>query len=262
MRGRSFDVVFIPALAERMFPQRLREDPLLLDDSRRALEAGLSTERERAELEKLDLRLGAGAAEQRLYVSFPTVEVADGRARVPSLYALEVWRAMTGRVPGAEELQRAAASATRASLAWPAPIDGDEAIDELEHDLATLRRLVAEPEARVRGRARYMLGLNDCLHRSVRERYMRSQRAWSHWDGLMRVTDRTAAALAAARLTARAYSLSALQRYATCPYQFLLSAIYRLQPAQDSRGAPASGSADSRESLPRHADLVLSPAGN
>ena len=34
LRGRTFDVVFIPALAERMFPQKPREDPLLLDDAR------------------------------------------------------------------------------------------------------------------------------------------------------------------------------------------------------------------------------------
>src|SRR5204863_3726858 len=37
LRGRSFDIVFIPALAERMFPQKLREDPLLLDDARDAI---------------------------------------------------------------------------------------------------------------------------------------------------------------------------------------------------------------------------------
>ena len=36
--------------------------------------------------------------------------------------------------------------------------------------------------------------------------------------------------LASQRLGARPYSLSALQKFATCPYQFLLSAIYRLQP--------------------------------
>ena len=59
--------------------------------------------------EKLQLRLAVGAAESRLYVSFPTVEIGEGRPRVPSLYALEVWRAMTGRVPSADELQQAAA---------------------------------------------------------------------------------------------------------------------------------------------------------
>ena len=33
-RGRAFRVVFIPGLAERMFPQKPREDPLLLDEQR------------------------------------------------------------------------------------------------------------------------------------------------------------------------------------------------------------------------------------
>ncbi len=42
-----------------------------------------------------------------------------------------------------------------------------------------------------------------------------------------------AAALAPHRLTARSYSLTALQRYASCPYQFLLAAIYRLAPLEE-----------------------------
>ena len=47
---------------------------------------------------------------------------------VPSLYALEVWRAMTGRVPSADELQHAAAHTSQATLAWPAPANPTEAI--------------------------------------------------------------------------------------------------------------------------------------
>ncbi|HVH28262.1 MAG TPA: PD-(D/E)XK nuclease family protein [Vicinamibacterales bacterium] len=235
LRGRSFEVVFVPSLAERMFPQRPREDPLLLDESRVALDTPvpLVTQAERAELEKLQLRLAIGAAESRLYVSFPTVEVGDGRPRVPSLYALEVWRAMTGRVPGADELQRVAANRSQATLAWPAPLDGEEAIDSLEHDLSTLRALAAEPEQRVRGHAQYMLQLNDCLQRSVRERYMRGRPSWSHWDGIATATDRLKPVLAAYRLGERAYSVSALQKYSTCPYQFFLSAIWRMRPAED-----------------------------
>jgi hypothetical protein len=41
---------------------------------------------------------------------------------------------------------------------------------------------------------------------------------------------RPQAALDAQRLRQRPYSLSALQRFATCPYQFLLATIYRLEP--------------------------------
>ena len=40
-RGRSFEVVFVPGLAERVFPQKLREDPLLLDNLRKMLSPDL-----------------------------------------------------------------------------------------------------------------------------------------------------------------------------------------------------------------------------
>ena len=47
---------------------------------------------------------------------------------------------------------------------------------------------------------------------------------WSHYDGLVRVTDATRSFLQSQRLGARPYSVSALQNYAYCPYRFLLSA--------------------------------------
>jgi len=118
-------------------------------------------------------------------------------------------------------------------LAWPAPHDPALAIDDQEHDLAVLRELFdASDAASVRGHAQYMLQLNPTLRRSVTERWARGERRWSHFDGLVRVTDSTRDALHEQRLTVRPYSLSALQRFAACPYQFLLSAIYRLAVAE------------------------------
>jgi ATP-dependent helicase/nuclease subunit B len=67
----------------------------------------------------------------------------------------------------------------------------------------------------------------------VRERYMRGKRTWSHWDGIAEMTDRLKPVLDAHRLGARAYSLSALQKYSACPYQFFLSAICRMRPPDD-----------------------------
>jgi ATP-dependent helicase/DNAse subunit B len=49
---------------------------------------------------------------------------------------------------------------------------------------------------------------------------------------LIRVAPATTEALAAQRLTSRPYSLSALQRFSACPYQFVLSAVYRLHPLE------------------------------
>ena len=232
-RGRAFRVVFVPGLAERMFPQKPREDPLLLDEIRAAVDPALATQRQRLAGERLLLQLAAGAAAERLYVSYPRIELSEARARVPSFYALDLLRAATGRVPDYEILEERARAAANATLAWPAPADPTQAIDEQEHDLAVLRRLLDEPDrAAVRGHAHYLLKLNECLRRSVVDRWGRGERRWSPGDGLTRVTPHIREALAAQRLSARAFSLSSLQRFSACPYQFLLSAVYRLHPLE------------------------------
>jgi CRISPR/Cas system-associated exonuclease Cas4 (RecB family) len=232
-RGRSFRVVFVPGLAERMFPQKPREDPLLLDALRLEADRSLRTQPHRLAAERLLLQLAAGAASDRLYVSYPRIELTESRARVPSFYALDVMRAATGRVPDYEWLEARARSAGNASLAWPAPPAPEDAIDEQEHDLAVLRRLLDEKDLEaVKGHAHYLLKLNESLRRSVVNRWARGEPRWSVSDGLTRVSIDTAEALAAQRLTARSYSLSALQRFSACPYQFVLGAFYRLQPVE------------------------------
>ncbi len=232
-RGRTFQVVFVPGLAERMFPQKSIQDPLLLDAVREALDPALSTRSRRAREERLLLHLAAGAATRRLYVSYPRLEVAEGRGRVPSFYALDVMRGATGRIPDHETLAVKAAEIGDRTLAWPAPIDPMSAIDDQEHDLSVLRRLLdADSGADVRGRAHYLLRLNPALRRSVTERWARAERKWSQFDGLTRVTPAITDALTSQRLGKRQYSLSALQRFAACPYQFLLGATYRLEPAE------------------------------
>jgi CRISPR/Cas system-associated exonuclease Cas4 (RecB family) len=234
-RGRVFRIVFVPGLAERMFPQKPHEDPMLLDEEMRIpLGAGLPIQEDRARAERLLLRLAVGAPTERLWLSYPRIEISESRPRVPSFYALDVMRAITGRIPNHEDLQQAASLEGAAGLAWPAPENPALAIDDLEHDLAVLRRLFLVEDARtVRGHAHYLLRLNDCLKRSVSARWARGRSAWSPFDGLTRVTGRTRPLLDTQRLTARPYSLSALQKYSACPYQFLLSAVYRLEPAED-----------------------------
>jgi ATP-dependent helicase/nuclease subunit B len=233
-RGRSFDIVFVPGLAERIFPQKPREDPILLDDVREGLALPLSTQRDRSDHERLLLRLAVGAASRRLYLSYPRIDVDKGRPRVASFYALEVHRALTGTIPDPESLARSAAEAGRTRLAWPAPEVPTYAIDDIEHDLATLRILLTGPRAAARGRARYLLNLNDCLARSLRSRRERWRETWSPADGLVRSTDRIRPALDAARLTARGYSVGTLEHFAHCPYRFLLLGIHRLEPRDDA----------------------------
>jgi ATP-dependent helicase/DNAse subunit B len=232
VRGRVFRVGFVPGLAERLFPQKLREDPLLLDDLRRQIGTELTLQDDRAEHERLLLRLAAGVATERLYISFPRIETAEARARVPSFYALEVMRAVTGRIPDHQQLEFEASEEANASLAWPAPGRAEDAIDDFEHDLAVLRILMRSGE-NVKGHAHYMLQLNDCVRRSASERWARARKQWSSYDGLVRVTESTKPFLQSQRLGARPYSVSALQNYAYCPYRFLLSAMYYLEPLEE-----------------------------
>ncbi len=232
-RGRSFTVVFVPGLAERMFPQKPREDALMLDDLRRDVDISLPTQHRRLHAERQLLQIATGAASERLYVSYPRIELSESRARVPSFYALDVMRAATGRIPHHEELERRARDAGDATLAWPAPSRPQDAIDDQEHDLAVLRTLLDETDpSAVRGHAHYLLKLNECLRRSVVDRWARGERRWSPSDGLIRVSLYTKDALASRRLTARPYSLSSLQKFSACPYQFLLASIYKLQPLE------------------------------
>jgi RecB family exonuclease len=235
-RGRTFKVVFVLGLAERIFPQRPREDPLLLDDLRRQVSNRLATQEDRGQRERLLLRLAVGAAEQRLYLSYPRVDVIQARPRVTSFYGLDLSRAIHGTIPDPERFERETASAASARLAWPAPPDPARAIDAGEHDLAVLGRLLRESDlAASAGRANYLLRLNPHLARSLRTRYARwEMRRWSEHDGMVRKTAATAPALDANRLGHRPYSPSALEKFAVCPYRFLLSAIHRLEPREEA----------------------------
>jgi hypothetical protein len=151
---------------------------------------------------------------------------------VTSFYGLDVARAVRGGIPDVERLERAAEAAVRARLAWPAPVAATAAIDDAEHDLATLGALL-EPAAAGsrRGAAQYLLQLNPHLGRALRTRWMRWHRGpWTAYDGLVAPGPPGRAALAAHRLAAREYSVSALQHFAACPYRFYLSAVLRLAP--------------------------------
>ncbi|HXY07475.1 MAG TPA: PD-(D/E)XK nuclease family protein [Terriglobales bacterium] len=231
-RGRSFDVVFVPCLAERMFPQKLREDPLLLDQQRKNLASHLRLLNDRSQHERLLLQLAVGAARRRLYLSYPRLDVAEARPRVPSFYALDVARSITGNVPDHEVLAREAELLGSSRLAWPAPGEPSQAIDDSEYDLATVWPLLNREVPRA-GRLAYILKLNSCLYRSLRSRWARWHKPWSVYDGLFSNRPSIAAILERYRLAARPYSVSGLQKFAACPYRFLLSEIYRLGPREE-----------------------------
>ena len=231
-RGLTFDVVFVPGLAEKLFPQKVSEDPILLDRARRPL--GLDTNEQRVERERLALRLAVGAARERIVLSYPRVDMDQSRPRVPSFYGLEVIRAAEGKLPGFDELARRAELHGGASrIGWPAPARLRDAIDDAEYDLALLETLRHRPEVETVGSAHYLLGANPHLARALRFRARRwNVKKWMGADGLVDPGAAARAALSRHTLSERAYSATALQTFSTCPYKFLLYAVHRLTPRE------------------------------
>jgi len=227
-RGREFGVVFLPGLAEGLFPQRMLEDPLLLDELREGVSGDLPLRKQRVSDERTRLHLAVAAARDRLVASYPRMEVAEARPRVPSFYALELPRAVEGSLPELKTFENCARDAAPARLNWPAPQEVADAIDDAEYDL------VAIAGARGLGAIHYLVERNAHITRSLRARWARWNHMWRPADGL--VTDDSAAleALQEQRLGARAWSPSALENFAVCPYKFALHGIYRLKPRDES----------------------------
>ncbi len=231
-RGRSFDVVFLPGLAEGLFPRRALEDPLLLDEHRAKLSADLDTQDQRVARERMLLRSAAAAATRRLVVSYPRMDVTQARPRVPSFYALEVLRAAEGRLPSLREFRERAATSAPSRLDWPAPTDTETAIDDAEYDLASLQTALRLPRDGAKGSARYLVEVNDSLARSLRTRGRRWRNRWTAADGLVDPDPATLEVLKAHAFSKRSYSPSSLQQFAACPYRFLLQAIFQFRPRE------------------------------
>ena len=229
-RGMNFDAVFVPGLAEKMFPRKIVEEPLLLDTVRQQI-GGLPTNQNRLEEERLALALVAGAADQRICFSYSRLDLEQGRPRVPSFYGLEAFRAAEGSLPDFAELARRAETATNVRLGWPAPSDTAEAIDDAEYDLALLNRLEAGAQGPP-GAARHLVTANPFLGRALRARYQRWGRTWTASDGLLSRSNAVQVVMAKYALGVRSYSPTALQNYAKCPYHFFLHAIHGLAPRE------------------------------
>ncbi len=236
VRGAAFDLVIVPGVAERMFPRKIVEDPLLLDDDRRKLSAGLPLQRDRVARERLALRLAVGAAARKVVLSYPSVDLTMGRSKVPSFYLLEVSRASLGQLPDFETLERNAARRSGARIGWPAPRSREDAIDSTEYDLAflsdALRSGATEEEAR--GTGRYLVTTNPYLASSLRRRYQSGRQGRFTWaNGFLDPSDAALELLRAKhRLRERTYSVTALEKYAACPYRFFLNALLRLRPRE------------------------------
>lgn len=228
LRGRSFTHVFVVGLAEKVFPARIGEDPLLPDRIRCELTPAPVLTAERIARERLALRLAVGAASRRVVLSYPRFDLEHGRPRVPSFYGLEALQAICGELPAFDELGRRADPGAAPRLGWPAPHDPERSIDDAEYDVAILDRWRSSPEPNV-GAARYLMQSNPHLARALRFRARRWQLPrFVPSDGFVVASEFALNLLPAHALSRRAHSASALAQFTVCPYKFYLSAVMRL----------------------------------
>src|SRR3989449_4862615 len=194
-----FHTVFLAGLGEDLFPKRSFEDPLLLDTDRKTVSPNLPVQDRRVAEERLLLHTAAGAAEEKLCISYPRMNLGQGRSRGPSFYAIEVMRAVLGRVPDLQELQRIAAEASQSQAGWPSPRAPEKAIDDAEYDLAVIQKLMRLPATERRGAARYLLSTKENFERPPHSRWYRWSRHWSDAAGLAHRDPTTAEALSQPR---------------------------------------------------------------
>ena len=259
-RGRAFRVVFVPGLAERMFPQKPREDPMLLDkEMREPLAAGLA----HPGRPRQDRAAAPAAGDRRGDGSFVALLSAHRRRRSAPARALVLRARHHARDHRAHPQPRGAAASRARRRRREARLAGARRVRATPSTTSstispTLRDLIDAPNpAAVRGHAHYLLRLNDALRRSVTTRWARARSRWLPQDGLVRVSPGTKAMLALA--AARGAAVLAVGPAEIRDVPVSVPALGDLPARAERRtgAAAAAGSADARRALPRGPGGVL-----
>jgi ATP-dependent helicase/nuclease subunit B len=238
--GLPFRVVAIPGLVEGGYPGPLRLDPFLLDHEREAVAApppraatgqlGLFDEAEppatsgprplpTAQDRLLEARRlfhrAIRQATERLILSYPRADARSGRERVPSLFFVSAASALAGRPLGAPELQALTSEDDPGALAL------EDAIDAGERDRLRVRRGGPEAVLAVAAGSPSFKG----SHLAAHERW---SRLLTPHDGLVDGLPEALARQLDPLQSRRVASASALARYATCGFQYLLQDVLGL----------------------------------
>ncbi|HLW61180.1 MAG TPA: PD-(D/E)XK nuclease family protein [bacterium] len=143
--GLPYKLVLIPGMVERSFPPVAKQDPILLDQEREALNTrhgrALAVRADRAVEERFSFRHALAAAEAQVVFTFPRLDAATGQVRVPSHYLLRVAEAVTGQPTGYDELGTLTDRIPAGRLARD-----DAPLNSSEWDLATVSRALTSSE--------------------------------------------------------------------------------------------------------------------
>lgn len=215
-RGLAFDVVILCGMAQGRFPRRGTQDPILLDEERRALSRsrvdagriGLPLASRTLSEDRMLFRLVLGAAREHIVVTWARFDTDKNRELLPSPFVLATAEALAGKSVDLAGLD-ALPQTTRLSGS-PTRFDR-EPIDLREFDRAAVAAAVgANDSARA-------LFLRD-LHAPLALAWLGEIERWrtstfTRFDG---VFDAAAVGLTLPTVT----SASALESFAVCPFQY------------------------------------------
>lgn len=221
-RGR----LFVTGLDDGKHPGAGLQDPVLLDAERRRINesiapaqlalAGDGALRAHEEV----ARLMARASDAKVVLSWSALELRERRDRYPAPVLLDIFRSVHRRPEASyEELIESAAEA--GFVDERIPLTGSE---------WWIARRFAAPE-----------GISDAVFSSIpalaageEARRAREGGEWTAYDGVIQARP----ARHDPRLDGRLYSASRLEKLASCPFQYFLREILRIEPVEDLRREP------------------------
>ncbi len=224
-------VAVVPGLAERLFPQRVSEDPLIRDDERLLLRSHsvqfqLEPELDRVDEERLMFYLAVTCPTERLVLSYP--RVGADRDTLPSFYLHDLRHALSTTKDGEplmEEVLR---------KLWDVAPRMEDAVDDkdlLQAGIAAYWHPAAErgPAAEEKERGRQLL-----------ERLGNESDAAETIATVLASRDLPPPNILHAHLpptgaphAPRVYSLTELQTFATCPFQHYMRFVLKIDQRED-----------------------------
>jgi RecB family exonuclease len=234
-RGVRFRAVIVPGLVEQVMPRPIHEDPLLRDADREYLNTLLGAElplkQSGFEEERLLFALMTGAADDVLVLTYPRLDLATGRERLPSWYLLHIMAAVDGRTAGFGDLARWD-RVRHVPLSHLIPAQADLALDRAEYDLLRV-------DAALRGVGEMAAVFGSPL---ARRAWAAEQARWgaphfTPYDGVFASAD----AVTESRAGTQVLSPSRVQAYARCPFAYYvrhLLGIETVTPPEEVAALP------------------------
>ena len=258
-RGVSWPMVILPGLVESSFPRVVREDPILLDEERKAINRtlpGFAVQATRSKRgkessttgvygidplplkqaghdeERLLFQLAVESARERLVLTYPRLNPFDGSARVPSIFLLHTLEALRGGTANFSTL-------ARDPLHRFMPIGGireqtrETILDSSEYDTAIIHTMLGKG---VRFLKPYLDEVSPWIAKGLHcERRRWSTPFFTEFDGVFYSNE---AKRGLARwVKGRSWSVTSLERFVRSPYEFYLTQLLGIEPVENPEEA-------------------------